>query len=189
MPNDVGGRPFPNGEEPEGRDRGAAEELAAVVLDEAFVEAARIHEPTAAERILRAALERAESESEPPDPPPPPGGGAGDLFDDVFAEGCPADEGRFDRSDYTRYPLDDTVAAEASRPSGPPARRPTRWQRPVACVLAMVVGLGMIALALTAVQRSGTAQRTDQLPVPPADGTEEGGAEDGDGGVNTGGDG
>ncbi len=169
VPDDVGGLPFPDGDRPDNQERGAADEVfTSVVLDDAFVQAAEIHEPTAAERILYAALERAESEA----------AAAQGLYGEHDD-----DEGRFDRSDYLRYlPLDEEdeepartseVAVPPPAPgpaiagpaqSGPPpAWRPVRWQRPVACVLAVVMGISVIAFALIAVQRSG-----DQDRLPPA---------------------
>ena len=64
MPDDVGGQPFPDGEEPDDRHHGAADdEFASVVFDEDFVRAAEVHEPTAVERILAAAQSHAESET------------------------------------------------------------------------------------------------------------------------------
>lgn len=63
MPEDVGGTPFPDGWEPDDdHDRGVSdEEFASVVFDEAFVQAAAVHEPTAVERLLAAAQARAEA--------------------------------------------------------------------------------------------------------------------------------
>lgn len=229
VPDDVGGLPSPNGEGPNSEDIGAAEEaFASVVLDEAFIEAAEVHEPTAAERILYAALERAESEAEAeleaeaggeigfyrdPDLDPgssdglggfePGGAPAGFLDDDDDPDGeDPDDEGRFDRSDYTRYlpELPDGeydeqaeqdelafggpyppygggygaipgsgAAAPGPTPAEAPAGwRPVRWQRPVACVLAMVMGISVIAFALIAIQRAGSGPSRLPGPTPPA---------------------
>ncbi|MEV8108097.1 hypothetical protein AB0Q97_38395, partial [Streptomyces sp. NPDC088135] len=63
MPDDVGGRPFPDGWEPDDDRGGADEDFASVVFDEDFVRAAEIHEPTAVERLLAAAQARAEAEA------------------------------------------------------------------------------------------------------------------------------
>ncbi|WP_326599078.1 SCO2584 family spore wall biosynthesis protein [Streptomyces sp. NBC_01803] len=217
MPDDVGGQPFPNGEGPDSHDLGAAEEaFASVVLDEAFVEAARIHEPTAAERILYAAMERAESEAggevgfyRDPDLDPGASDGLGGFDGDDDVD----DEGRFDRSDYTRYLPDEddedrptfgsftayggygadgirgpggreaqpppAAWRPAPRPRGGLGGAPGRWQRPVACVLAMVMGISVIAFALIAIQRAGAAQ--PRVPGPPAPASES----DGDGGGRT----
>ncbi|MEU9578958.1 hypothetical protein [Streptomyces chilikensis] len=49
------------------------------------------------------------------------------------------------------------------RPGG--SVRPGRWHRPVAWVLALVMGMGMVALAFTAVHR-GAAGQTGQVPPP-----------------------
>ncbi|WP_129840445.1 hypothetical protein [Streptomyces sp. RFCAC02] len=276
MPDDLEGLPFPDGEGPGSDDRSAAadEEFAALVLDEAFVGAARVHEPSADERMLYAAMERAETEPGETgfhgDPDPDPGAPAGfagftggipghgytrwppddhadadedgpegfdpleELVDGVefgfsrfgaaepvarefgAVEFGPGDdesgngefedeedgEGRFDRSDYLQYLPDDAdadaddpdhadgpdgtaapsvshhrpppgTAIPAPAPRGlPPAPggRP-RWERPVACVLAMVMGIGVLALALMAVQRAGSTPRdaSDSVsPAPPA---------------------
>jgi hypothetical protein len=208
VPDDVRGQPFADGDGPDSQDRGAADEaFAAVVLDEDFVEAAAIHEPSAAERILYAALERAEAEAtgEPPYYPEPDmdpgmGGGLTDFDyryeeiagpDDDLDQDDPDDEGRFDRSDYTRYAPDEdddeglayggyvpyAAASGASAPYGGrspgsssrysySAWRMARWQRPVAFVLAMAMGISVIALALIAIQRAGSAQRNDPTPGP-----------------------
>ncbi|WP_130797639.1 hypothetical protein [Streptomyces otsuchiensis] len=241
MPDDVGGPPFPDGEGPESSDRGAADEaFAAVVLDEAFVEAARIHEPSARERLLYAGWD-GESDGDGDD------GQTGALFGGYDSDAAPGahlfdepyeDEGRFDSSDHPRDaperpavdghgtppgwrsgPADGRAApaGEAGRPGAPgpagrreapstapavaagaPAgtgangrrgpgggvraaaaagRRPGRWQRPVACVLAMVMGLTMVAFALIAVQRAGSGQPIEPPSAPPA--SDPGG--DGDG--------
>ncbi|MGW3802578.1 SCO2584 family spore wall biosynthesis protein, partial [Streptomyces clavifer] len=63
MPDDVGGRPFPDGGEPDDDRGGADEDFAAVVFDEDFVQSAEMHEPTAVERLLAAAQARAEAEA------------------------------------------------------------------------------------------------------------------------------
>ncbi|WP_158674721.1 hypothetical protein [Streptomyces hoynatensis] len=251
MPDDVGGPPLPDGEGaegpkgPESRDRSAAEEFPAVVLDDAFVEAAEIHEPTAAERLRLASTERAEPEAagefgfgyldgpaafgdpggypggeEDPDdalgefgepgdfgefgagpfgPGEGPGGygefgrlgglggegfeAQGGGFDRLPGPGLQDDEGRFDRSDYLHYlrylPEQDEAEEFGLGPCLPPAGyggapipapghraqphswRPVRWQRPVACVLAMVMGISVIAFALIAIQRAGSAGSGD----------------------------
>uniref|UniRef100_UPI000AEF2297 SCO2584 family spore wall biosynthesis protein n=2 Tax=Streptomyces TaxID=1883 RepID=UPI000AEF2297 len=55
MPDDVGGKPFPDGWEPDDDRGGADEDFASVVFDEDFVRSAPVHEPTAVERLLAAA--------------------------------------------------------------------------------------------------------------------------------------
>ncbi|GAA3866029.1 hypothetical protein [Streptomyces sedi] len=222
MPDDVGGPPFPDGEGPDSQEAGAADEaLAAVVFDEEFVTAARVHEPSAEERSRAAAAGRADPEGPGfyRDPDLDPGGGrsfgrfegteaweraegrtdaeepavrdgrddpdGSDGLDelDALAElddpDSPENEGRFDRSDYTRYlpdPADSDDPHERAEPgSALPARRapapagrarrPMRWQRPVACVLAMVMSLSVIALTLIAIQRASSGR--EQRPAPP----------------------
>lgn len=75
MPDDVGGRPYPNGREPDDDRGGADEDFASVVFDEDFVRAAAFHEPTAVERLLAAAEARAEADARR-------AGGRGGPFDD-----------------------------------------------------------------------------------------------------------
>lgn len=154
MPEDVGGTPFPDGWEPDDdHDRGVSdEEFASVVFDEAFVRAAVVHEPTAVERLLAAAQARAEaSEAEArrahgfaPDGP----GGFGhdpDLDD-----------------------LDDTDVLEGRYGAPGTYGKQVRWHRPVAWMLALVIGIGMVALAFTAVYRGASSSSRDQGPPPPA---------------------
>ncbi|WP_062204898.1 hypothetical protein [Streptomyces sp. NBRC 109706] len=258
MPDDVGGPPFPDGDGPDSQNSGAAEEaFAAVVLDEAFVASAKIHEPSAAERMRRAGVDAAEpsdaeraddgfdddgfddgfgddelSEGEFPegvdegvsfyrDPDLDPGGlealdglpvrgstdvdgldasdplGGLDGLDALGGLDDADDEGRFDRSDYTRYLPGDADSppdplAPGRRPDGPasgggagaPRPRPARapggrrrpaltWQRSVACLLAMMMSLSVIALTLIAIQRAGGSRDPSPAPPLPA-GTTEG---------------
>jgi hypothetical protein len=226
VPDDVGGRPFPDGEDPEYRDHGAADdEFASVVFDEDFVRAAEVHEPSAAERILASAQSHAEKESENPRSPEESFGyarGESDFpldefadADDPFDEDPDDDEGRFDRSDYYRgdgFRADDegwdvfpSEFRSEFHPDIPPeldpafehgadygyaqgaygrsargvygrygpshgASHPYRshrnWQRPVAWVLAVVMGIGMVALAFSAVYRGAAGQRQEPAPPP-----------------------
>lgn len=236
MPDDVGGQPFPDGEEPDSRDHGAADdEFASVVLDEDFVRAAEVHEPTAAERRLAAAQQHAESElprilEE--------GFGYGPGEGEFPHEGDPDDPlGRSGPFPYeSAYGLPPELAeADDDRPGGPssygglagpgaqgeayagghapgpdaeyehgadygyaygaygaPGRfggpygahggalRPYRghgsWQRPIAWVLAVVMGIGMVALAFTAVYRGASNQRQEPAPPPATTGVEPSGA-------------
>jgi len=254
VPDDVGGLPFPDGDEPELQRGGADDEFASVVLDEDFVRAAEVHEPTAVERILAASQSHSES-----DPLRGSDEGCGygpydegELGPDGEDDDPDDDEGRFDRSDYTVYldhadldhaDLDRADSAEfggygeyadaddegrdgeiygpghvpfgVRRPYGPspyrgyglrtdrraaehpgeftvrpgydlgeehgsdfgflygagaPAERPPRghfrWQRPVAWVLAVVMGIGMVALAVSAVYRGGSSGQQRQEPAP-----------------------
>ncbi|MEV8410486.1 hypothetical protein AB0R12_33315, partial [Streptomyces niveus] len=63
MPDDVGGKPFPDGWEPDDDRGGADEDFASVVFDEDFIRSAPVHEPTAVERLLAAAQARADAEA------------------------------------------------------------------------------------------------------------------------------
>ncbi|MFG3123188.1 hypothetical protein ACGFYT_09250 [Streptomyces sp. NPDC048208] len=167
MPEDVGGTPFPDGWEPDDdHDRGVSdEEFASVVFDAAFVAAATVHEPSAVERLLAAAEARAEaSETDarrthaPADPYDegygPDGNGFGhDLYDDP--------DGRYAYDGH-------------DGPFG--AHGKTRWHRPVAWVLAVVMGVGMVALAFAAVYRGASSGSRDQVPAPASTGLDRGGA-------------
>jgi hypothetical protein len=245
VPDDVGGQPFPNGEEPEYRHHGAADdEFASVVFDEDFVRSAAVHEPTAAERILAAAQSHAESETargfEDGYGYGPGAEGEFDLEVDELDEESDEedDEGRFDSSDYSEYldladgedyehygpyydpygpysTLGDTTQFEQQfrqynqfehysqfgmyrrydprlelgeehgsdyrggygRPGRHSAASRTyrghvRWQRPVAWVLAVVMGIGMVALALSAIYHGTSQQRQDPTPAPATSGVD-----------------
>ncbi|WP_438488003.1 hypothetical protein [Streptomyces sp. S186] len=155
MPDETGGTPFPDGEEPDEHHHGshgrADEEFASVVFDEDFVRAATIHEPSAVERMLAAAEARAEAEAAAR-----PGGGFGP--DDDYDYDALADR------------PDDRDGFGPDDPYGPyggslrPYRGAARWHRPIAWVLAVVMGVGLVALAFSAVYR-GAAGRT-QSPAP-----------------------
>ncbi|OIK27300.1 hypothetical protein VT52_012100 [Streptomyces malaysiense] len=155
MPEDVGGTPFPDGWEPDDdHDRGVSdEEFASVVFDEDFVRAATVHEPTAVERLLAAAEARAEASeaarrararSERRDD----AYGGADLGEDP--DGDDLDE------------LDDLYALGGGPFDG--HGKQVRWHRPVAWVLAVVMGVGMVALAFAAVYRGTSSGTRDQLP-------------------------
>ncbi|GAA3059996.1 hypothetical protein GCM10017562_26210 [Streptomyces roseofulvus] len=154
MPDDVGGRPSPNGWEPDDERGGAAEGRWDVVFDEEFVKAAAVHEPTAVERLLAAAQARAEAESARARALR--AAGDDDLYDDgrdpVGLTYEPDDIGD-DASPYGRH-------GGALRPY----RGSARWHRPVAWLLALLMGIGMVALAFTAVYRGAAANRQDQVP-------------------------
>ncbi|MGW0600712.1 SCO2584 family spore wall biosynthesis protein [Streptomyces sp. NPDC002776] len=169
MPEDVGGTPFPDGWEPDDdHDRGVSdEEFASVVFDEAFVQAARAHEPTAVERLLAAAQARAEaSEAEARR-----AHGRGERYDGYGADR----RGRFGHDpDYDD--LDDTDVLDG--PYGAPGTygKQVRWHRPVAWMLALLMGIGMVALAFTAVYRGASSNNRDRVPPPASTGPEQGGA-------------
>jgi len=177
VPEDVGGTPFPDGWEPDDdRDRGGAdEEFASVVFDEDFVRAAVIHEPTAVERLLAAAQARAEaSEAEARRAHARGARGDDERYEDGFG---PDDHGDFGH-DSDVDDLDDTEALEgrygAPGTYGRTYGKQTRWHRPVAWILALVMGIGMVALAFTAVYRGASSGRQDQPPPPASTGLEQG---------------
>ena len=159
VPEDVGGQPPASGEEPQNRDHGAADDgFAAVVFDEAFVQAAEIHEPSAVERMLAAAQARAEAEDDDEDDDGrseyAPFDERYDLYDDWFEDAAPHSHGpRF--GETAPYPYGAVG----------PYRGHVRWQRPVAWVLALVMGVGVVALAFSAVYRGVVSQQ--QAPTPP----------------------
>ncbi|WP_443040811.1 SCO2584 family spore wall biosynthesis protein [Streptomyces sp. AHA2] len=167
MPEDVGGTPFADGREPDDdHDRGVSdEEFASVVFDEAFVRAAVVHEPTAVERLLAAAQARAEaSEAEARR-----AHARGERYDDGFGSDPRGGFGH----DSGLGEFDDPDVLEDHRHPGPYSRQ-VRWHRPVAWVLALVMGVGMVALAFTAVYRGASADREEPLPPPTSTGPEQG---------------
>ncbi|KAB1146375.1 hypothetical protein F7R91_15765 [Streptomyces luteolifulvus] len=171
VPEDVGGTPFPDGWEPDDdHDRGVSdEEFASVVFDEAFVRAAVVHEPTAVERLLAAAQARAEaSEAEARR-----AHGRGERYEDGFGP-----DGRFGFGhDPELDDLDDADPDAWERRYGAPGTygRQVRWHRPVAWVLALVMGVGMVALAFAAVYRGASSGGSrDQVPPPASTGLEQG---------------
>ncbi|MER5983130.1 hypothetical protein [Streptomyces sp. NPDC001787] len=176
MPDDVGGKPFPDGWEPDDDDRGGADEdFAAVVFDEDFVRAAPVHEPTAVERLLAAAQARAEAEAARSRR------GAGPMDDDLYDDY--GRDGAYGRGRAYGDPLDPDYGDEADR--GPygrhggslrPYRGAARWHRPVAWLLALVMGIGMVALAFTAVYRGSSPGRGEPLPPPVTSGVDKPGA-------------
>ncbi len=157
----MGDKPFKDGEDPREHGHGAAdEEFASVVFDEAFVRSARIHEPTAVERMLAAAEARAEAEATAR------GGGAAGPSEDDFPEDV---YGPFGAEPGMAY---GESGSEEDGPYGPyggafrPYRGQVRWHRPVAWVLALVMGIGMIALAFAAIYRDDTDSRRNPDPPP-----------------------
>ncbi|MET9665814.1 hypothetical protein ABZY19_10625 [Streptomyces sp. NPDC006475] len=167
MPDDVGGRPFPDGWEPDDDRGGADEDFASVVFDEDFVRAAEIHEPTAVERLLAAAQARAEAEAAHA------GSGMGHPDEEFYDDGY---------SPYSReYGYDDGDGRDFDEEAGPygrhggalrPYRGSARWHRPVAWLLALLMGIGMVALAFTAVYRGASGNRQDQVPPPATTGVD-----------------
>ncbi|MET7739004.1 hypothetical protein [Streptomyces sp. NPDC005385] len=175
VPEDVGGTPFPDGWEPdENRDRGGAdEEFASVVFDEDFVRAAVIHEPTAVERLLSAAQARAEA-SEAEARRAHARGARSDDYEDGFG---PDEHGDFGH-DPDLDDLDDSDLLEgrygAPGTYGRLYGKHARWHRPVAWILALVMGVGMVALAFTAVYRGASGAHDEQIPSPASTGLEQG---------------
>ncbi|GGZ18508.1 SCO2584 family spore wall biosynthesis protein [Streptomyces poonensis] len=173
MPEDVGGTPFPDGWEPDDdRDRGGMdEEFASVVFDEDFVRAAVVHEPTAVERLLAAAQARADAqEAEARRTHTRHPRGDDERYDDGFR---PDDTGY--GPDRDPDDLDDTELLEGRYGAPGTYGRQTRWHRPVAWVLALVMGIGMVALAFSAVYRGASSgSHEDQVPPPASTGLEQG---------------
>lgn len=169
VPEDVGGTPFHDGWEPDDdHDHGVPdEEFASVVFDEAFVQAATVHEPTAVERLLAAAQARAEaSEAEARR-----SHARGDRYDDAYGP-----EGMGFGQDRDDDELDDADAPGDHHGSFGLYGKQIRWHRPVAWVLAVVMGIGMVALAFAAVYRGASSGTRDQVPAPASTGLEQGSA-------------
>lgn len=167
----MGGTPFPDGEEPENHSHshGAAdEEFASVVFDEDFVRSAEFHEPTAVERMLAAAQARAEAEAARAR------GARGPADDELYETGYRTDAERDDPDAESERDADD----DGYGPYGPfggvlrPYRSRTRWHRPVAWALALLMGIGMVALAFAAVYRGASANRQDPAPPPATSGVD-----------------
>ncbi len=171
MPEDVGGTPFSDGWEPDDdHDRGVSdEEFASVVFDEAFVQAAPVHEPTAVERLLAAAQARAEaSEAEARRTR-----ARGDRYDDPYGPDGPGGFGH--DPDYDELDdADDTEAWDRRYGTFGTYGKQVRWHRPVAWVLALVMGVGMVALAFAAVYRGASSSNREQVPSPASTGLEQG---------------
>ncbi len=168
MPEDVGGTPFPDGWEPDDdHDRGATdEEFASVVFDEAFVKAATVHEPSAVERLLAAAQARAEAfEAEARR-----AHASAEPYDELYGP---------EHTGFGHTPDDDPHDGYAPG-DGPgflgPYGKQIRWHRPVAWVLAVVMGVGMVALAFAAVYRGASSGTRDRVPAPASSGLGSGAA-------------
>ncbi len=170
VPDDVGGKPFPDGWEPDDDRGGADEDFASVVFDEDFVRSAPVHEPTAVERLLAAAEADAARARR-----------TRRADDDEYGYGGP--RGHHDPQDLD-YDPDDGYADDGDGP-GPygrhggslrPYRNSARWHRPVAWLLAVVMGVGMVSLAFTAVYRGASNNRQDQVPPPASSDVDKPGA-------------
>ncbi|MET9497305.1 hypothetical protein [Streptomyces sp. NPDC006552] len=165
VPEDVGGAPFPDGGEPDDdHDRGGwDEEFASVVFDEDFVRAAEVHEPTAVERLLAAAQARAEAQEAESRRARTRRGPDDDFYEDGDGYGLDGAAG-FGRLRDEAGGLYEEGLDQAGR-AGPHAGM-VRWRRPVAWALAVIMGVGMVALAFTAVYRGASGGRQDQVPPP-----------------------
>ncbi|WP_406435882.1 hypothetical protein OHB00_17740 [Streptomyces sp. NBC_00631] len=170
VPEDVGGTPFSDGWDPDDdHDHGMSdEEFDAVVFDEAFVKAAVVHEPTAVERLLAAAQARAEaSEAEARR-----AHARGERYDDGYGTDGPEFGHAGELDD-----LDDSDVLEDGYGAAGTYGKHVRWHRPVAWMLALVMGVGMVALAFAAVYRGASSGGSrDQVPRPPSTGQEQGSA-------------
>ncbi|WP_317621186.1 hypothetical protein [Streptomyces sp. CBMA123] len=148
----MGGLPYPDGADHGGAD----DEFATVVFDEAFVRSAAVHEPTAKERQLAAAEARFEPDAVGPgwsyDVPagdglplelrPHPSGLDDDhLYPDPWS-GPGRAGGRRGRRWGRRY---DPVRARGRYVAQ------QRWHRPVAWVLAVIMGVSLVAVAVAAI--------------------------------------
>jgi hypothetical protein len=175
VPEDVGGTPFPDGWEPDDdHDRGGAdEEFASVVFDEDFIRSAAFHEPTAVERLVAAAQARAEAlEAEVRRAGARGPGAEDDPHDDGFG---PDDDPGFGPDRDFDDDLYDPDLAEDRYGRTSTYTGPARWRRPVAWMLALVMGIGMVALAFTAVYRGASSGLTrDEPPSPATTGLEQG---------------
>ncbi|MFJ3215233.1 hypothetical protein ACIPLC_04850 [Kitasatospora sp. NPDC086801] len=151
MADDVGGSPYPDGADHGGAD----DEFATVVFDEAFVRSAAVHEPTAKERQLAAAEARFEPDT----------AGPGWGYDVTAGDGLPLElrPHPSGRDDDHLYP---DPWSGPGRATGRPGRRrrgydpvrargryvaQQRWHRPVAWVLAVIMGVSLVAVAVAAI--------------------------------------
>lgn len=168
MAEDLGGLPYPDGADHGGAD----DEFATVVFDEAFVRSAAVHEPTAKERQLAAAEARFEPET----------AGVGWSYDAPVGDGLPLElrphPSGLDDDHF--YP--DPWSAPGRSGGGRARRRSRRgydpdrvrgryvaqqrWHRPVAWVLAVIMGVSLVAVAVAAVYQgvggpAGAPRRPD----------------------------
>ncbi|WP_245766844.1 hypothetical protein [Streptomyces colonosanans] len=167
--------PFHDGREPDDdRDRGGRdEEFASVVFDEAFVRAAVVHEPTAVERLLAAAEARAEAQ-EAQEAQEAEARRARARRARADEDGFGSDEGREFGLGRELDDLDDLEILEGHYGARGGYGRGARWHRPVAWMLALVMGIGMVALAFTAVYRGASSGRQEPVPSPTRTGLEQG---------------
>ncbi|MFI9364524.1 hypothetical protein ACIG5E_26250 [Kitasatospora sp. NPDC053057] len=166
MAEDVGGLPYPDGADHGGAD----DEFATVVFDEAFVRSAAVHEPTAKERQLAAAEARFEPDTAGPGwsydvpagdglplelRPYPSGLDEDHLYPDPWS-GPGRATGRRGRRWGRRY---DPVRARGRYVAQ------QRWHRPVAWVLAVIMGVSLVAVAVAAIyQGVGSSSGAPRRP-------------------------
>ena len=129
--------------------------------------------PTAVERLLAAAQARAEAEAARARA----GGGPADdeLYDDGYGPGgAVRPRERLRRPDWTTTGPTTTTTARTGATAAPcaPTGAAARWHRPVAWLLALLMGIGMVALAFSAVYRGASANRQDQVPPPATTGVD-----------------
>ncbi|MEW1611372.1 MULTISPECIES: hypothetical protein [unclassified Streptomyces] len=170
MPDDVGGKPFPDGWEPDDDRGGADKDFASVVFDEDFVRAATVHEPTAVERLLAAAEARAQADAARARRTRRPSDGEHGPHRRPRTYHDPQD------LDYDPDEYDDGESDPYGQGGPRPYRGAARWHRPVAWLLALVMGVGMVALALSAVYRGTSASRQDPVVPPVTSGVDQPGA-------------
>ncbi|WP_405936698.1 hypothetical protein OG338_08315 [Streptomyces sp. NBC_00726] len=168
MADDVGGRPYPNGWEPDDDRGGADEDFASVVFDEDFVRAAEFHEPTAVERLLAAAEARAEADARRAGARGGPYDG--ELYDEGYGPGGRGGPDGYDPLDADDFHEDGPYGRHGGALR--PYRGAARWHRPVAWLLAVLMGVGMVALAFSAVYRNSSGDRQDQVPPPASTGVD-----------------
>ncbi|WP_037973611.1 hypothetical protein [Streptomyces sp. NRRL WC-3742] len=152
MAEDLGGLPYPDGADHGGAD----DEFATVVFDETFVRSAAVHEPTAKERQLAAAEARFEPDT----------AGPGWSYDAPVGDGLPLelrphpsglDDDHFYSDPWSASGRAGGRARRWGRRGYDPdrARRryvaQQRWHRPVAWVLAVIMGVSLVAVAVAAV--------------------------------------
>jgi hypothetical protein len=166
MPDDAGGPA-----RPDGADHGESkEELDAPVFDDAFVNAACVHEPTADERIAEAV--EARMREEPPGtrllngpgfsgPEIEPAEHPVELYDTF---GVPHGADSYPDADACSDAGADSELGFDSRRAA--SRQPARGHRMVAWVLAVIMGIGVLAMAVTAVYRS-TVSAPASGPIEP----------------------
>lgn len=175
----MGGRPFQNGREPDDDRGGADEDFASVVFDEDFVRAATFREATAVERLLAAVEARAEAAKARARGLTDDDLYDDDLYDEFLREvGRPGANGDYGHL-YGRVGDRDAYGLPDDGESGPyglhggvlrPYRGRARWHRPVAWLLALVMGIGMVALAFAAVYRGASSSREGPVPPPATNG-------------------